>query len=409
MQPTQSQKQTPNRRRQGGRARTTPQKIYASENDAPQQKSFYDASPSTPTTGGPQSLRSSSTNQKQRTKNNKPRNKNGHKTPGPNIPESLSPSAERKDDNVAIFAGSTFHASPAPSALPIPSFFSKADVDSPSTKAASSPEQGLYSTSNNSSDGSPISPPSIPRAEESPLEFFFRADRAEKEKAQTRRASSDQPNAAILGPYSPPPSHESPKEFSTFPKSNGSLQARRTTSSKTTLSKRLMTLGISADELDGNPGWPVGPAFSTPYNERMRAARSNQSSAQSTPTALRSQDLNSSSHALKRYLFTGQLSPSEDRLQQQTPSKQNSVHNWQQAHPRSPRQENPAHKTPPHRLPRGMFPASILTANAQSGQSSAPPVDGELTSYRSEQLTAMEDGLRRMLKLDSPNHSLPLH
>ncbi|KAI6091778.1 hypothetical protein F4821DRAFT_172908 [Hypoxylon rubiginosum] len=395
MQPAIQQKQTPTHRRPGGRNRNNPhQKTYASENDVPRYKPDSFVNPSTPqkSVSGDQSQRANSTGQKQRNRNNnsskKPRHKNGALSPGLN---KLNQQLQSKEASAPIFAGSTFHASPAPSALPIPSFLSKSE--SPAPKATSSPDQGLSSPSTESDEASPPSPTCVPRTDESPLEFFFRADRAEK--AQTRRASSansTKGDAIPIGPFSPP--RGSPMERNTPPKSAESRTARRPQ-----YQKRSTVTGIPPNELDGNPGQPVGPAFSTPFQERIRAVRPNQNSAHGTPTMVRNQDLNSrldSPDALKRYLFTGRLGSDDE---QPTPSRQSSQEQTQSAHQRARQQ---------HRMPRGMFPASVLTANAQSSPSTVPPAHAQLTPYRSEQLLAMEDGLKRMLKLDSSSQSLPL-
>ncbi|KAI1768670.1 hypothetical protein GGR53DRAFT_346723 [Hypoxylon sp. FL1150] len=404
------EKQTPNPRRPGGRSRNNPhQKTYASENDLPRYKPDPFVSPSTPqkSVSGEQSQRANSTGQKQRNRNNnsgkKQRHKNGTLSPGLNKANQQTP-AIHKETYAPIFAGSTFHASPAPSALPMPSFLSKSEIVSPAPKAASkaastsSPDQGLSSPSTESDEAEPPSPTCVPRTEESPLEFFFRADRAEK--ARTRRASSTNIDAIPIGPFSPP--RESPKDRNTPPKSAESRTARRPQ-----YQKRSTVTGISANELDGTPGQPVGPAFSTPYQERMRAARSTQSSAHTTPTTLRNQDLNprlDSPDALKRYLFTGRLGSDDDEPSQQPRQLPTSSMRFFHGHSQS------AHQRAHHPMPRGMFPASVLTANAQSSQSSASPAHAQLTPYRSDQLLAMEDGLKRMLNLDpsSKSKSLPL-
>ncbi|KAI1660511.1 hypothetical protein F4813DRAFT_296704 [Daldinia decipiens] len=395
------QKQTPNRRRQGGRSRNTPkQTTYASENDVPRYKSSHDGNPTTPVSEAVEVLRASSTSQKQRSKKKKNNNKqpntnDGAVSPGRNNADRPSPSAP-------IFAGSTFHASPAPSALPIPSFLNRTEPDSPGMKAASSPEQELSCTTSDSDEASSPSP--ITRATESPLELFFRADRAEREKARARRASSFHAAAINMGSISP--SHQSPKGFHTYPLGTTPNQTRRPN-----YQKRATVLGISADELDGNPGEPVGPAFSTPYQERMRAARSNQFSARSTNKVLQSQDINHYDD-LKRYLFTGRLDGNEEQSQQLSgpPNQVDQHHSPQHRKPsermRPSRGQSP--QSPPRHLPRGMFPMSVLTASAQNGQPTAPPVDAQLTSYRSDEVTTMEDELRRILKLNS-SHALSLH
>ncbi|MCJ1393028.1 hypothetical protein MMC18_005900 [Xylographa bjoerkii] len=87
------------------------------------------------------------------------------------------------------YAGPTFHASPAPSALPIPKLFSKSvpvteKGASLSTMMQDDSSEGL---SNKSGDDSPTMQNSLrvsqqPIREASPLDFFFNADREEKAK-----------------------------------------------------------------------------------------------------------------------------------------------------------------------------------------------------------------------------------
>ncbi|KAI1412989.1 hypothetical protein F5Y13DRAFT_40155 [Hypoxylon sp. FL1857] len=404
---------TPNRRRQGGRHRGTPKTTYASENDVPSRKSneVRNLSPATPLLEPLQPLRANSTGQKPRSKkkNKKtPTTKDGAAIQNQNNVDRKSPLLQSKEISGPIFAGSTFHASPAPSALPIPSFLNRSDTNSPEAKAASSPEQALSSPSTDSDEASP-SPPSVSRTDGSPLDLLFNALRAEKGQARIRRASSVNEDASNLSPLSPPQkSYNSPKQFSPSPRAPVSSQTRRSNNPK-----RLSAIGISPDELDGNPGQPVGPAFSTPYHERMRAARLNRTSAQSTPKALQNQNPNTSD-SLKRYLFTGRiLNDNEGAQQPVTPPNQIFQQNYPgyspQTHKRSEQPDPVQHHSPQHRLPRGMFPASVLTANAQSSPSLAPPVEAQLTSYQPDQISLMEDSLRRMLKLDSPAQSLSLH
>ncbi|KAK4994036.1 hypothetical protein LTR66_005858 [Elasticomyces elasticus] len=85
----------------------------------------------------------------------------------------------------AAYAGPTFHASPAPSALPMPRFLSR-------SVPANAPQPGLQarldeSDKDKSSPESALASP-VPRAQgtdESPLDIFFIADRAEKAKRQS--------------------------------------------------------------------------------------------------------------------------------------------------------------------------------------------------------------------------------
>lgn len=80
------------------------------------------------------------------------------------------------------YAGPTFHASPAPSALPIPKFLSKSvPPKTHSGPPTPPPEEGSDSGSSPSpspSRGAPIPIPS--RQQDSPLDLLFKADRAEK-------------------------------------------------------------------------------------------------------------------------------------------------------------------------------------------------------------------------------------
>jgi len=142
--------------------------------------------------------------------------------------------------------------------------------------------------------------------EESPLDIFFRADRAEKERA--RRASSANVLSTGPGPFSPPLQNRSPQENNTFPRGADPQQSRRPGY------QRNSSLGIPAAELDGTPGLPIGPSFSTPYQERIKAARSNENQAlsQQAPRALDHHQQQQSSpaaedksDALKRFLFGG--------------------------------------------------------------------------------------------------------
>ncbi|KAI5859334.1 hypothetical protein GGS23DRAFT_322507 [Durotheca rogersii] len=403
MQQTSQLKQSPSGRRQGGRNRGVPQqKAYASENDVPRYKHGRSSHPTTPQKGqgASPSARACSTQKKGQRSSGHPCTKTASALTDQEKPDQESPPPPSKADAAPIFAGSSFHASPAPSALPIPSFLARSDPDS-GAKTASSPEQEYSSAT---TDSGPSSPPFIPRTDESPLEFFFRADRAEK--AGTRRASYGQVNRLDLSPLSPP--RDLVKECATFPKKTTTTtttnQARRSN-----YPKRPAALGISPDELDGNPGRPVGPAFSTPFQERLRAARSNQNSTQTTPVAPPVLRSDPSSEALKRYLTTGRLSHEEQLEPESTPSKPVTRTSPQRhTHPKPHQRQATQHQSPQARLPRGVFPASVLTANAPGSQPSNSEVHAQLTSYRSEQLLMMEDGLRRILKMDVSTPSLTL-
>lgn len=100
------------------------------------------------------------------------------------------------------YAGPTFHASPAPSALPIPKFLSKS-VPAKTRQAPPTPPDDAISNGSGSSPTPSIPSPSrapIPvpdRDEDSPLDLLFKADRAEK----ARNANLSP--ASVDFPYSP--------------------------------------------------------------------------------------------------------------------------------------------------------------------------------------------------------------
>lgn len=272
---------------------TTPPRTPRRQNQAAPQNT---ANSSAPENGSKQKSRNK----------NRPKNvmtspaatRKDRKTPPQNGPLSAGmPSARPMNTpSTAAYAGSTFHASPAPSALPIPSFYSKSVPESPGLR-------GLRGLKDNSSASHLATPPSVKtpakkfQREESPLDIFFNADRAEKERA--RSAISYQ--SAANGPFQPPAG--SPRSSQTPPAS------RSQTRSQTNQSKRISGSGMFVmEELDGeeNTATPFGPAFSTPYSERINAARSAKQSTQfSTPPSNLSQQSHSqNTDALKAYLFS---------------------------------------------------------------------------------------------------------
>lgn len=203
--------------------------------------------------------------------------------------------------SAAAYAGPTFHASPAPSALPIPSFYSKSVPDSPGMKGVKT----LTEVSQSSNSGSSTPPAPTPnnqfRREESPLDFFFKADR--EEKARARSASSTQTAAIASGPFQPP--ILSPRNSQTPPAPTSHTRAHVGHTPKSSAS------GMFAMELDGpnSPGTPFGAAFSTPYSERINAARSGKNSTMSLDQ-INTQQSKDRTEALKTYLFSGHALPS---------------------------------------------------------------------------------------------------
>lgn len=85
------------------------------------------------------------------------------------------------------YAGPTFHASPAPSSLPVPKFLSKSmpkTAGQPSLQARLEAEKAEGKKEESSPEPDVVAP--VPRdAQQSPLDFFFQADKAEKQKTRS--------------------------------------------------------------------------------------------------------------------------------------------------------------------------------------------------------------------------------
>lgn len=386
-------------RRRGAR-NGTPQKTYASENDAANYRYPLSDSPYTPqklpTSGTPLSHHQPQGVHPSTQK--KPRNRNPSAKKTKDHQDRHSPNQQQAIP--LAFAGASFHASPAPNSLPMPSFLARTTSapDSPSLKLPGpGPSQEPSPPNTDSEENSSPSPPmpaAAVRKDESPLEFIFKADRAEK--ARVRRASSANAAAALLGsPFSPPQVHASPREPATFPKLQGVAQARRPPI------PRNLSSGIPSSELDGNPGKPLGQAFSTPYSERIKAARSRNASGQATPSGF-GQETPDRSEALKRVLGVG--SPASHI---QPPY----------GHPQSP-----SHRGAPSAFHPGMSPASGSNRPQPNVYSKGPhhpalgPIDFSANHLRggqpnhealamdnhADQALKLDDHLRRVLKL-GPN------
>lgn len=351
-------------------------RTYASENDMVADSSgrnmdYGDGSPLTPQklatrSPAPGSQPNNARSSKQRTAN-KQRQKQGTISPAPTKPARTTPpqSAAPKPIGAAAFAGATFHASPAPSSLPIPSFLAKA-LDSPALKDAGRISQEP-SPPPTDSEAAPTPKhrslvPDVAR-EESPLDVFFRADRAEKERA--RRASSANVLASNPGPFSPPVESKSPQEPRTLPGGVGGYLRKPTL-------QRNTSGGISSSELDGTPWKPMGPAFSTPYQDRIRAAARSidKPSGPATPSRVAAQQTSDDrSERLKKFLAVST----------------------------NPGPAQPTNPAAPPQTSTSISP-NWAAPSAQPIQPTMPYSLGT-TDGRPSELLHMEDSLRRMLKI----------
>ncbi|KAG7290500.1 hypothetical protein NEMBOFW57_000502 [Staphylotrichum longicolle] len=252
----------------------------------------------------------------------------------------------------------------------------------------------------------------VPR-QDSPLDIFFRADRAEKERA--RRASS----ANILGPnpvpFSPPNQIRSPAEPKTLPGGLFGAGSRRPPF------QRNPSSGIPTSELDGTPDDVVGPAFSKPYHDRIRAARSNNKQAEpaqkSPPPPQQDQGALDMSERLKRFLAIPPLEGGQQQQQGPTVSPPGYADTPLQYTSRdpTPRQSDlqPAFSSAPRPTgtpnapsPFAPGPRPMAVPNAQSPFYAgghpilAPSAPRNPDNSRSPEILHMEDSLRRMLKLN---------
>ncbi|KAK5997403.1 hypothetical protein PT974_02759 [Cladobotryum mycophilum] len=351
-------KATPARRKNGRyNGRAAGQKAYASENDVPVYSiSRQHKTPQTPDKAGfaspaPANGNVSQTSSKQRNKTTKPKPKNLPTSPenDDSSPPHRSPLAKARASTA--FAGATFHASPAPSALPIPSFLSKSSSESPLPRKEIIQEPSPPAT--DTEVPTPYRPSSVSRNHESPLDFMFRAHREEK----LRETASVKKPFNQAGPISPPSNFDLSNFPSTVP------QARRS-------HVRQSFHGIDSFELDGSPGQPMGPAFSTPYQDRIKAARGPRPSPSQDPSRPSPQPVTEDpTEALKRFLFGGA----------------------------SPSNTGPS----THTVAPAPFSGSINAVPLPNTQVNAPAFG------RTNNLQAMENDLRRILKLDLASDAPP--
>lgn len=104
------------------------------------------------------------------------------------------------------YAGPTFQASPAAASLPVPKFFSKSvpNAAQHTTLQARLEREKANQTVESSPESDSAAPVPPPPREESPLDFFFEADRAEKEKSRSN-SNALSPQAATRQPPSTVP------------------------------------------------------------------------------------------------------------------------------------------------------------------------------------------------------------
>lgn len=228
-------------------------------------------------------------NQKKRTQfskksNNTPKaERTSHHQHAPSQPN-LTYSSHRQGTPIKqAYAGPTFHSSPAPSSLPMPSFYSKSMPAVPTTKTPDiaeeletrsgiSPATGVAAVANEGT---------ARKRESTPLDFLFDAARQARETPQAESPASRSANLSTYG--------DSPVSRSPAPREGGNES-------------------VFPFELDGNGGHAssIGPAFATPYKERLNALRSSSASPSTTPPILDEEERRFKSEALKKLLMNAQ-------------------------------------------------------------------------------------------------------
>lgn len=298
-------KPTAGRRGQGRNGgRTASQKAYASENDV----AVVDASPYNPHT--PEKMGFARVNNAKQRKSNNNHNHNHNRRSATKQKNAASTSPEPdqlgqrttpqrpasvKGPNGVAFAGATFHASPAPSALPMPSFFSKPAGGSPDPQE---PQRIVQQPSPPATDTDIPTPQHGSVAEKSnasPLDFMFRAHRQEKQ-----RQNQGQSPAVDHNTTSP---NKSPFAGGSLPKASSMPHTRPVPT------RHVCGGAMDDEELGGNYNQPMGPAFSTPFHDRIKAARS----THGRPVPGQESSPEDPTEALKRYLFGRDNQPPSSR------------------------------------------------------------------------------------------------
>ncbi|EHA22453.1 hypothetical protein ASPNIDRAFT_45220 [Aspergillus niger ATCC 1015] len=151
------------------------------------------------------------------------------------------------------YAGPTFHASPAPSALPIPSFFSKSLPESDLAPALES--DGDHLDAEPDLENTPSKPKSRPQFQEeerqsTPLDFLFRAA-VEARNPQQQQQRSPEASSRVRSPQT----------------DSKTLQHRRPNGT----ANGLFRLEMESPEFQHSQ---IGPSFATSYKDRMNALRS---------------------------------------------------------------------------------------------------------------------------------------
>ena len=198
-------------------------------------------------------------------------------------PPDFSSSTQRQATPVKqAYAGPTFHASPAPSALPLPSFYSKSMPSVSRPKTPDIIKRDIISEKDGSLEQFDLvdaKEADLTKRESTPLDFLFEAARQARETPS--RTESPGSRLANISALEHSPIRRSP--------------ARREASSE----------NVFPFELEGNgsDATPIGPSFATPYKERMNLLHPANSTPNPSSQDLDEDERRAKTEALKRLLM----------------------------------------------------------------------------------------------------------
>ena len=196
-----------------------------------------------------------------------------------------SPPQQQATPNKQAYAGPTFHSSPAPSKLPIPSFYSKSLPISapPRSSDTNDVSGGQHSEITESLESLDATTPQQQR-ESTPLDFLFEAARQARDTPRGESPTSRSVNISAFG--------DSPLSRSPAPRNNS----------------HDMDFPF---ELDGNGSdfVPIGHAFATPYRKRLESLRL--ANSQHAPPEMQTDgdECKSKTEALKKLLLKPNTTP----------------------------------------------------------------------------------------------------
>ncbi|KAI9718923.1 MAG: hypothetical protein M1812_003807 [Candelaria pacifica] len=266
------------------------------------------------------------------------------------------------------YAGPTFHASPAPSALPIPRFFSRSVPEPVSNNGL---QAQMDESSSEASESSPI--PAMTQTagqqqarEESPLDIFFKADREEKAKAKSSTPSATPLQSKTFTMRSSP----SPPSNSPSPSNGLSRQhSRHPTGGSAT---DMFALEMDGGDVSIKPTVTANPRM---QSDRINASRSNTApSSMITQNSQAEEQRRAKTQALKNLLLSPQPQSPSSSPRRYAPSAYELDGNLESSSPTptSRKASSPPTMTPvadptkdyARRSPHGNFPflhESLLT------------------------------------------------